>query len=154
MSIFNSTSNGRHMTPEQKQQELAKHRDNVEKILAGTLLVPTTTCRKCGGYARVSNNMHNLERPKKPGYQGVPQTITIVGEVTICQNEKCRHVAVSDNGSMDGLWFLRDVEVEIVRGQSFVMKDLPIEITQMMRKSWEAFLAETDPKKALQAVTA
>ncbi len=127
-------------------EEIARDRANAEKILAGTLLVPTTTCRKCGQFARVSNNMHNLERPKKPSY-GLPTGMTFVGEITICQNEKCRHVAMNGDGSIpiNGPWLLRDVEVEIVKGQSFVMKDLPMETTEAMREGWRAYLAEMPP---------
>ena len=120
-----------------KQERLATDRVDAKKMIDGTLLVPTKTCRKCGGYALVKDGA--LEIRERMCVTGT----AIVPEITICI-DGCKHVAVRNFGNLGRhSWTYGTQVVEIVEGPSYVMKQLPQRITPKHRTRLQEFLVAT-----------
>ena len=120
------------------EQRLAEDRVHAQNLLAGTTLVPTKTCRKCGEHALVKDGP--LEMNEGRGFSGT----AVVPEITICLDKACGHVAVRSVPGLKGYrWRYGRTEVEIGEGSSFIEKSLPQPITQKQRGRLETFLAKT-----------
>jgi hypothetical protein len=120
------------------EERLAADRAHAQKLLSGTALVPTKTCRKCGKYALVKDGQ--LEMNEGCGFSGT----SVVPEIAICLNAGCGHIAARSVSGLKGYrWRYGRADVGIVDGSSSVERNLPQPITAKQRGRIEEFLAET-----------
>lgn len=115
----------------------ASDRAQAQKLLDGTFLVPTKTCRKCGKPALVKER--NLELNEGRGFMGTAVDV----QVAMCFDSNCGHVAARDSDGLSGhKWLCGRANVELVAGHPYIEKLLPQPITPKQRQRIEAFLFE------------
>lgn len=119
-----------------KVEKLAADRALAQRMLDGTMLVPTKICRYCGGRALVKDGQIEMVGKGLSGSAVVP-------EITLCLDGCKKTVVRRVSGLGNFRWRYGAAEIDIVDGPSFVATSLPQLVTTKQSVRLRDFLAQT-----------
>ena len=119
-----------------KVEKFTEDRALAQRMLDGTMLVPTKTCRCCGGRVLVKDGQIEMVGEGLSGSALVP-------EITLCL-DGCKKTTVRRVSGLGNFkWRYGAAEVDIADGPSFVATSLPQLVTAKQSLRLQDFLAQT-----------